>query len=245
MLPLLILSTAIATAVNAHPQGGSQGVLGWCATEIPRCNFSSLYDCTNRGGFTMCYCIIHCRCENKNEPPDTGKACQGQTKPDPVPAPSPKSESGDKVGDASDLGSFEEAYVPTEETTEQESPDSSEGSDQFFETASDTTQPSESEDTSATTQADDADEVDAGQDYAGQDDAGQDDAGQDDAGQDDAGQDDAGQDDAGQDDAGQDDAGQDDAGQDDADQDDAGQDDAGQDDAGEGDAGEDFDTGTA
>ena len=32
MLPLLILSTVIATAVNAHPQGGSQGVLGWCVS---------------------------------------------------------------------------------------------------------------------------------------------------------------------------------------------------------------------
>lgn len=82
-----------------------------------------------------------CRCENKNQPPDTGKACEGQTQPDPFPAPKPKT--NDKVGDAIDLDSSEDASVPTEQTTDQESPNIFEGLGQSFQTASVTTQPSE------------------------------------------------------------------------------------------------------
>ena len=33
MLTLLILSTVIVTAVSAHPQRGSLGVLGWCVSK--------------------------------------------------------------------------------------------------------------------------------------------------------------------------------------------------------------------
>ncbi|MCJ1462913.1 hypothetical protein MMC07_001517 [Pseudocyphellaria aurata] len=84
-----------------------------------------------------------CRCENKNQPPSTAKACEGQKKPDPVPAPSPLSFFDNNVGDTTDLDVSEEESVPPEQSTDQKSPVSFDGLDQYIQTA--TTQPSDIE----------------------------------------------------------------------------------------------------